>query len=100
MNDLMAFGVLRVLQKKAKRVPEDVSVLGMDDLEIAEMVTPPLTTVHYPLKELVENAMELLIKQISTKETLTETIVLEPSMTIRASTARCAELVHGAPGRH
>jgi len=100
MNDLMAFGALRVLQRKGRRVPEDVSVLGMDDLEIAEMVTPPLTSVHYPLKELVENAMELLIKQINTKETLTETIVLEPSMTIRSSTARCAELAHGAPGRH
>ncbi len=100
MNDLMAFGALRVLQLRGVRVPEEISVIGMDDLEIAEMVTPPLTSVHYPLKELVENAMELLIKQINTKEVLTETIVLEPSVTIRRSTARCAAMAESALGRH
>ncbi len=68
MNDLMGFGAMRALQERGVRVPEEVSVLGMDDLEIAEMVSPPLTTIHYPIKELVERAMELLISQITSRE--------------------------------
>ena len=87
MNDLMGFGAMRALQEKGIRVPEDVSVLGMDDLEVAEMVSPPLTTIHYPIKKLVESAMELLITQINSSEVGSETIVLEPSMTVRSSTA-------------
>jgi DNA-binding LacI/PurR family transcriptional regulator len=89
MNDLMGFGAMRALQGAGVRVPEDVSVLGMDDLEIAEMVSPRLTTVHYPIKELVERAMELLISQITSREVRSETIVLEPSLTVRGSTMRC-----------
>jgi LacI family transcriptional regulator len=97
MNDLMGFGAIRALSDGGVKVPEEVSVLGMDDLEIAEMVSPPLTTIHYPIKELVEQAMELLISQINRKEFRSETIVLEPSLTVRRSTARClaAESVAG-----
>ena len=90
MNDLMGFGAMRALSERGVRVPDDVSVLGMDDLEIAEMVTPPLTTIHYPIKELVERAMELLISQINSGEVGSETIILEPSMTVRRSTMRCS----------
>jgi DNA-binding LacI/PurR family transcriptional regulator len=89
MNDLMGFGAMRALQERGLRVPQDVSVLGMDDLEIAEMVTPPLTTIHYPIKELVERAMELLISQIGSRESRSQTIVLDPRLTIRRSTAQC-----------
>ena len=88
MNDLMGFGAMRALQEAGVRVPQEVSVLGMDDLEVAEMVTPRLTTIHYPLKELVERAMELLISQITSSEVRSETIVLEPSLTVRESTTR------------
>ena len=98
MNDLMGFGAMRALYEKGVKVPEEVSVLGMDDLEIAEMVTPPLTTIHYPIKELVERAMDLLISQINSGEVGSETIVLEPSMTVRRSTMRCPP-VESFPGR-
>ena len=90
MNDLMGFGAIRALQEQGAHVPQDISVLGMDDLEIAEMVSPPLTTIHYPLKELVEKAMKLLISQITSREVGSETIVVEPSMTVRRSTMRCS----------
>jgi LacI family transcriptional regulator len=98
MNDLMAFGAMRALHERGVRVPEEVSVLGMDDLEIAEMVSPPLTTIHYPIKELVEKAVELLISQINSMEFRSETIVLEPSLTVRGSTARCLP-AESSPGR-
>lgn len=103
MNDLMALGALRVLHERGVAVPQEVSILGMDDYEIAEMATPALTSVHYPIKELVETAMELLIAQIHSREILAETIVLEPWLTIRASTAGCpaggSPLTHLAAGR-
>jgi DNA-binding LacI/PurR family transcriptional regulator len=98
MNDLMGFGATRALQEAGVRVPEDVSVLGMDDLEVAEMVSPRLTTIHYPLKELVERAMELLISQITRREVHSETIVLEPGITIRDSTMRYRQ-VESSAGR-
>ena len=94
MNDLMGFGALRALAEAGVQVPREVSVLGMDDLEISEMVSPPLTTIHYPIKELVENAMELLISQINSMEFRSETIVLEPSLTVRGSTARRLAVEH------
>ena len=99
MNDLMAFGAMRALHERGVKVPDEVSVLGMDDLEIAEMVSPPLTTIHYPIKELVERAVELLISQINSSEVRAETVVLEPSMTIRRSTMRSPqdELSPGRP---
>jgi LacI family transcriptional regulator len=91
MNDWMAFGVLKELQSKGVKVPEQVSVVGMDDTELALAVNPPLTTIMYPFDELVEKAIELLIAQIDSRELLTETIVLEPGLTVRQSTSRCVE---------
>jgi DNA-binding LacI/PurR family transcriptional regulator len=89
MNDLMGFGAMRALQEGSVQVPEEVSVLGMDDLEIAEMVSPRLSTIHYPIKQLVGRAIELLVSQINTNEVRSETIIVEPSLTIRGSTMRC-----------
>lgn len=90
MNDWMAFGVLKELQSQGVKVPEQVSVIGMDDTELAVAVNPALTTIQYPFDELVEKAFELLIAQIDKRELLTETIVLEPGLTVRQSTSRCA----------
>jgi DNA-binding LacI/PurR family transcriptional regulator len=56
------------------------------------------TTMHYPIKELVEKAMGLLISQINSAEVPSETIVLEPSMTVRRSTMKYP-LVESSPGR-
>ena len=89
-NDLMGVGALRALAEAGLRVPEEVSVLGMDDIEIAEMATPPLTTIHYPIKELVDRAMDLLISQITSRVVRPQTIVLEPGLTVRKSTAQRA----------
>jgi LacI family transcriptional regulator len=94
MNDWMAFGVLKELQLRGVKVPEQVSLVGMDDTELALAVSPSLTTIHYPFDELVEKAIELLIAQIDRREKLSKTIVLEPGLTVRQSTSRRAD-VHG-----
>ncbi len=86
MNDLMALGVLKKVIGKGRRVPDDVSVLGMDDLEFGNMVTPSLSSIRYPFKELVENAIKLLLRQIKEERLIDDTIVLEPGLTIKEST--------------
>ena len=59
-SDLIALGVLRALNEAGIRVPADVSVAGFDDLPLAAMVSPPLTTVRQPFDQLAEEAVALL----------------------------------------
>lgn len=63
-SDLMAAGALRVLAAAGRRVPDDVAVVGYDDLGVAERTTPPLTTMRQPVEEMAERATRLLLEQI------------------------------------
>jgi len=63
-NDLMAVGALRALRAAGRRVPEDVAVIGFDDIELAAHTEPPLTTVHQPVAEQARTMTELLLTQI------------------------------------
>ena len=63
-NDDAAIGVLTALSEAGLRVPEDVSVVGFDDLRISEFINPPLTTVHAPTEKVGEIAAKLLFDQI------------------------------------
>jgi LacI family transcriptional regulator len=87
-NDMMGFGALKELYRMNMCVPEQVSVIGMDDLEFGNMVIPPLTSIHYPFDELVDRAMDLLINQINEGYNKTETVIIEPKLTIKESTKR------------
>ncbi|MBC7368907.1 MAG: LacI family DNA-binding transcriptional regulator [Undibacterium sp.] len=60
-SDLMAFGVLRAMIELGRRVPEDISVLGFDDIELAGVVQPPLSTIRQPKYELGKAAAEILL---------------------------------------
>jgi len=63
-SDLMAAGALKVLAAQGRRVPDDVAVVGYDDLGVAERTSPPLTTVRQPIGEMAERATRLLLEQI------------------------------------
>ncbi|GAB2888034.1 LacI family DNA-binding transcriptional regulator [Nocardioides pacificus] len=63
-SDLMAQGALKVLAEHGRRVPDDVAVIGYDDLGVAERTTPPLTTMRNPIQEMAERATRLLLEQI------------------------------------
>jgi DNA-binding LacI/PurR family transcriptional regulator len=63
-NDLMAIGALKVLRAAGRRVPEDVSVVGYDDIEMAKHTEPPLTTVHQPVVDQARTMTELLLTQV------------------------------------
>ena len=63
-NDIMAMGVICALQTRGYRVPDDVSVIGYDDIELAAYTSPPLTTIHQPKGELGRLAADTLIDRI------------------------------------
>jgi DNA-binding LacI/PurR family transcriptional regulator len=63
-SDLMAAGALRVLASTGRRVPDDVAVVGYDDLGVAERTTPALTTIRQPIVEMLERATRLLLEQM------------------------------------
>ncbi len=63
-NDTIAIGVIRALNDKGIKIPEDISVVGFDDIELSSFITPRLTTVHFPKHKMAETAVELLLKRI------------------------------------
>lgn len=87
-NDYMAMGALRYLMEQGYRVPEDVALVGYDDIMVARMVTPPLTTVRQPVWELAGVAARLLIERIEHKDIMPEegqTVIMQSKLVVRAS---------------
>lgn len=60
-SDLIAAQVLQVCAKIGKRVPDDIKLVGFDDVNIAQLTVPPITTIHQPIKEMATNAVDILI---------------------------------------
>ena len=87
-SDLQALGVYEAARPRGLRIPEDLSVVGYDDLRIARWVGPPLTTIRQPLAEMAETAARLLIRMVETPESaLNQRIDLATSLVVRESTA-------------
>jgi DNA-binding LacI/PurR family transcriptional regulator len=85
-NDMSALGALRVLYGRGIKVPEDLSLVGFDDLAIASYTSPLLTTVSQPKQQMGRMAMEILIKLLSRVDSKTN-IKVEGELIIRESTA-------------
>ena len=88
-NDLIAFGVLQAIRKAGLRCPEDVSVIGFDDLELSEMTDPPLTTVHQPGYEMGATGAKILLKRLSAEFRAPERVILDTQLKMRQSVAIC-----------
>ena len=86
-SDTLAVGVLNALSS-SRRVPEEVSVVGFDDISIAAHANPPLTTVRSPILQLGKTSCRLLNSISSTKDLPTTTILFSPELVVRASTKR------------
>jgi DNA-binding LacI/PurR family transcriptional regulator len=69
-NDAMAFGAIRALSEMGKRIPTDVSLVGFDNVDMAAIVHPPLTTVHQPKYETGKAALEILLNLRESPETM------------------------------
>lgn len=86
-NDRMALGALRALHERGIRVPEDVSVVGFDDMGEAAYLTPPLTTVRQDLQVLAHQSIEYLVSMIANPTMPVQQRVLYPELIVRRSTA-------------
>lgn len=64
-NDQMAIGAIRELHTAGIRVPDDIAVVGFDDMHLGALLTPPLTTVHQPMRRLGERACSMLLERIA-----------------------------------
>lgn len=85
-NDISAIGAMRAFQEAGLRVPEDVSVVGFDDITNASFSRPTLTTVRQPLKKMGQIAAQTLLDWIEEREEYKPEIAIEPEFVIRHST--------------
>lgn len=91
-NDEMAIGAITICKQKGLRVPEDLSIVGFDDVEMAEFYDPPLTTVRQPRRDLGRRAMvELLTLLDGTQRDVGGKITLPHTLVVRGSTGRRTE---------
>jgi DNA-binding LacI/PurR family transcriptional regulator len=87
-NDAMAVGALRALRDEGYRIPADISIVGIDDIQLASYVEPPLTTIAQPKQEAGSLAVQYLIERIEGKYSGgPRDILLETELVIRSSTA-------------
>ena len=86
-NDDMALGLLRALHERGRRVPEEVSVVGFDDISAAAYFTPPLTTVHQDFDEVGRRSLALLVELVLARKPSSERIVIPPKLVVRQSSA-------------
>jgi LacI family transcriptional regulator len=88
-NDIAAIGAIRALKDVGLRVPEDVSVVGFDDIQSAAYSTPSLTTVRQPLFEMGQRGAKILLDRIANRDgNYPSEIIVEPELVIRESTGR------------
>jgi DNA-binding LacI/PurR family transcriptional regulator len=85
-NDISALGAMRAFQEAGLKTPEDVSVIGFDDISIASFSIPPLTTVRQPLLKMGSMAAQILIDRIEERGVFSEEVAIEPQLIVRRST--------------
>lgn len=90
-NDLVALGLLRALRELNLRVPEDVSIIGFDDIHLCEYAPVPLTTLRVPTQDMGRSAVEVLLRQMESEGSAAlEQVILQAELVVRASTAPAA----------
>jgi DNA-binding LacI/PurR family transcriptional regulator len=87
MSDAMAIGVMHAARELGLVVPRDLSVVGFDDIDLARYTSPPLTTVHQPVRRKGEEAVRLLLAQVDTSESaVPEQVRLPTRLIVRGTT--------------
>ena len=86
-NDLVALGVLAALREMGLRCPEDVSLVGFDDQEIASFTNPALTTVAQPAYQMGARAAALLFERLRGEDVAAQQVVMKATLRVRDSAA-------------
>ena len=85
-NDVLAIGALRRARQMGLKVPEDISITGFDDLELAQIAYPPLTTVHVPHREMGRRAALALVGLVKQGKQM-DSVELEAELVFRETLA-------------
>jgi DNA-binding LacI/PurR family transcriptional regulator len=86
-NDNMAVGAYRAARHLGLRIPDDLSVIGFDDMDFAQVLDPPLSTVHQPIEEMAKTAVELLVALCASLAHPLSSRILPTSLVARGSVA-------------
>jgi LacI family transcriptional regulator len=96
-NDLVAYGVITALTELGIKVPDEISVVGNDDIPFSRLIPTKLTTIQAPIRELGHKAAEILIRNIESPEPLpVENVVLDANLVIRESTKAVSQSHSGS----
>jgi LacI family transcriptional regulator len=89
LSDMVAFGAIRAASAAGRRVPDDLAVIGFDDIALAAAYVPALTTVQQPVAEMARHAIQLLVETVDARNARKEheyrTIRLTPRLVVRES---------------
>lgn len=96
ISDMQATGVIKRVKSEGLRVPQDISVVGFDNISIASMADPAITTVAQPARKIGACATRMLLEQLKDKESKPKNVVMAHELVIRDST--CARTESGRPG--
>jgi len=90
ISDWMALGALDTARQHGISVPDNFSIVGYDDIPIAQLVSPPLTTISYDRKALGKLAVDMLLDEIHEHPHVHRQVILPPKLVVRGSTGPCA----------
>jgi len=97
-DDTIAFGVMAALKAAGRRIPEEVAVLGFDNDPLAQVMDPPLSTVHYPTREMGRTAFQVFHRRRTGKRKRPEQVVLGTKLLVRRSTDPTCRPYEGLDG--
>jgi LacI family transcriptional regulator len=86
-NDLLALGALSAIQRDGRNCPQDISVIGHNDMPLMDFISPPLTTVRIEHREMGRQAAQLMLEAIEDSAREPRHVVLAPELIVRGSTA-------------
>ncbi len=85
-GDIAAMGLIKRAQERGVKIPDDVAIVGYDDIVVSSMITPALTTIKQPIFEMGRTAVKMLISQMeSEKNIVNEVVIFQPELIIRES---------------
>ncbi len=91
-NDLLAVGAIRTILRSGRRVPDDIAVVGFDDIEEGRYLTPSLTTISPNKQKIASLAVELLFRRLDNDQSEPQDVLVPFELVVRESTMRDAEL--------
>ncbi|WP_194089142.1 HTH-type transcriptional repressor PurR [Vibrio hibernica] len=84
-NDIMALGLMSRLQEKGMKIPEDISIIGYDNIDLSAYFSPPLTTIHQPKRRVGKTAVEILLERIKDKDHAKQVFEMFPELVERST---------------